>query len=212
MFNDKYGLTAAVLAGTKTQTRRIMTGVLQAIQELRVVNNVCEYKDPYTKKWYKCNSVHQPKYKVGEIVAVAQSYFDIKTSANSYRPPIWEGYKEWHEYLNTLPDWDCAAQHNKMFVKAELMPHRIRIEKVRVERLQDISNEDCLAEGITTKIEGKFEVGNGYGWDTTIERLKRDTFFTPRAAYAALIDHISGKGTWESNPWVYAFSFKLSED
>ena len=28
--------------------------------------------------------------------------------------------------------------------------------------------------------------------------------------YAALIDKISGKGTWERNPWVYAYDFKLS--
>lgn len=96
-----------------------------------------------------------------------------------------------------------------MFVKAEEMRYQIEITDIRVERLQDISNEDCLAEGITTKIEGEFEVGNGYGWDTTIERLERDTFLTPRAAYAALIDKISGKGTWKRNPYCFCYTFKL---
>lgn len=38
-----------------------------------------------------------------------------------------------------MDGWD-----NKMFVRAEHMPHRIRITDIRVERLQDISDEDCL--------------------------------------------------------------------
>ena len=204
MFNDKHGLTAAVLVGTKTQTRRminIMPKDPKIAYGLEDEAGYVHLLDGYTV-------VAKSKYKVGEVVAVAQSYFDIKTSANSCRPPIWEGYKDWHKYLDTLPT-DGAGYYNKMFVKAELMPHRIRIEKVRVERLQDISNEDCLAEGITTKIEGKFEVGNGYGWDTTIERMGRDTFLTPRAAYAALIDKISGKGTWKRNPYCFCYTFKL---
>lgn len=194
MFSDKYCFTAAVLAGTKTQTRRIITGVLPEIQELRVLNDVCEYKDPYTKKWYKCNSKHQPKYKVGEEIAVAQNYNEV------------------YSYFRQHDDNVCAVMNgrfgqyhagwkNKMFVETVFMPHRIRIENVRVERLQDISDEDCISEGITTKIEGKFEVGNG--------RLKSDTFLTPQDAYAALIDAINGEGTWASNPWTFVYDFNI---
>lgn len=57
--------------------------------------------------------------------------------------------------------------------------------------------------------EGKYDVGNGYGWDTKIDALKRDTFFTPRKAFAALIDKVSGKETWNSNPWVFVYEFEL---
>lgn len=207
MFNDKYGLTAAVLAGTKTQTRRLVPSkVFEKYEDMFDYDELVPQgtRDNYFIKFAKENA----PYKVGEVVAVAQSYFDIKTSANSYRPPIWKGYKDWHKYLDTLPP--CGVgYYNKMFVKADLMQYRIEITDVRVERLQDISDEDCLAEGITTKTEGKFEVGNGYGWDTTIERLKRDTFLTPRAAYATLIDKICKNGTYNRNPWVYAYTFKL---
>ena len=96
-----------------------------------------------------------------------------------------------------------------MLVRAAWMPHRIRITDLSFERLQDISEEDCLKEGITTITEGKNEVGNAYGWDTKIDALKRDSFFTPRAAFAALIDRISGRGTWQRNPWVVAYTFEL---
>lgn len=202
MFSDKFGLTAAVLAGTKTQTRRIMTGVLPAIQELRVVNNVCEYKDPYIKKWYKCNSVHQPKYKVGDVVAVAQSYFDIKTSANSYRPPFWHGYKDWHKYLDTIPSYG-AGYYNKMCVKAELMPHKIEITDIRVQRLQDITEEDCLAEGIVKYSNGVYTYIEGG------KKYYHPELDTPQKAYSVLINKINGLGTWILNQWVFVYNFKL---
>lgn len=191
MFNDVYGLTAAVLNGIKTQTRRICSKKLWSWSERFELN-----KNKMTPKYFKV------PYKIGEIVAVAQNYNEVY----SY-------FRQHNENVCAVMNGRFGQYHvgwkNKMFVEPLFMPHQIEITDIRVQRLQDISNEDCFAEGITTKIEGKFEVGNGYGWDTTIERLKRDTFFTPRAAYAALIDKISGKGTWEKNPNVFAFTFKL---
>lgn len=204
MFNDKHGLTAAVLTGTKTQTRRIITGVLPEIQKLRVVNNVCEYENPYTKKWYKANKRHQPKYNVGEVVAIAQSYFDIKTSANSYRPPIWDGYKDWHKYLDTLPT-NGAGYNNKMLVKAELMPHKIEISNIRVERLQDISDADCLAEGIV-----KY-TNSAYTYVEDGKQYYHRELDTPQKAYGVLTNKINGLGTWTANPWVFVYEFKLAK-
>lgn len=197
MFNDRWGLTAAVLAETKTQTRRLVPDKLLS----RYGHN--KFNDRST------DLISDAPFKVGEVVAVAQSYADLyKTVPLGMNDEDIRNFKWWQSILKSAYK-DSAGWSNKMFVKAEEMRHQIEITDIRVERLQDISNEDCLAEGITTKIEGKFEAGNGYGWDTTIERLKRDTFLTPRAAYAALIDKISGKGTWERNPYCFCYTFKL---
>ena len=138
-------------------------------------------------------------YAIGEEIAVAQSYKSIveQDPDNDYG----NYYVKQFRYA---PGWT-----NKMFVRADLMPHRIRITGIRVERLQDISDEDCIREGITTITEGKNEVGNAYGWNVKIDALERDSFFTPRAAFAALIDKVSGRGTWERNPWVPAYTFEL---
>lgn len=78
------------------------------------------------------------------------------------------------------------------------MPHRIRITDIVVERLQDISDEDCLKEGIeyVRSIDKYFFCGVNYYFDT------------PRAAFAELIDKVSGKGTWEKNPYVFAYEFE----
>ena len=101
-----------------------------------------------------------------------------------------------------MPGW-C----NKMFVKAEYMPHSISITATKLERLQDISDEDCLREGIH---EGEFmNTWDKYYFDEWGDVPNHITFKTPREAFAALIDRISGKGTWQRNPWVYAYEFEL---
>ena len=173
MFNDRYGLTKAVLEGRKTMTRRIV-----------------KHPEEVLMNWHGYLQTEKFRYQVGEVVAVAQAYKD---------GPLYPC----DPYMDT-PGWI-----NKMFVRADLMPHQICITGVRVERLQDISDQECVREGITTMTEGRYRVGNGYGWDTTINALERDTFFTPREAFAALIDKVSGKGTWASNPWVFVYVFEL---
>ena len=180
MFNDKYGITQAVLEGRKTQTRRTF---LKPGEENLLHGITPEY----------LISV-KSRYKVGETVAIAQSYKDIHA-----------------EILREVGDWDLKNEFlqskgyiNKMFVRAETMPHAIRITNIRVERLQDISEDDCLKEGIWR--------GDNVGLEGTTywyHGLVNSFFRTPQEAYASLIDRISGKGTWESNPYVFVYDFEV---
>jgi hypothetical protein len=186
MFNDKYGLTQAVLEGRKTQTRRIAY-----TQNGFVVFDDKDFQLKKARQWtgsaYACNNEFKTAhYKIGEEVAIAQRYSDIADTHG--------------QELAQLPGWK-----NKMFVKADLMPHRIRITNIRIERLQDISDEDCIAEGIYPKANGRW-----YCYDV-VRRMgvSYDPYPDPREAYAALIDKVSGKGTWESNPYVFVYDFKL---
>lgn len=199
MFNDNHGLTTAVLYGRKTQTRRIVPE--KVFTEWNNIDDGDEYSrsvyaDSYEARMRNFLLKYAP-FKVGEVVAISQSYFDIKTSANSYRPPIWEHYREWHKYLDSLPI--DKGYYNKMFVRAELMLHQIEITNIRVQRLQDISEDDCLAEGIMS-INGEY---------TFIKKGKNPKFDTPSKAYAVLIDKIYGKSIWERNPYVFVYNFKL---
>ena len=186
MFNDKFGLTQAVLEGRKTQTRRTMpTHIETRLRHLRALAPSNWTKDWIDSALSKLGETMSP-YKTGDIVAIAQSYKDC--GAEAY-------------YWKQTPGWT-----NKMFVKANLMPHRIEIERLRVERLQDISEEDCLKEGI-------YEDG---GDDSFIPHYfynyynsNSDGFKTPQLAYAHLIDKINGKGTWNSNLFVLVYDFKL---
>ena len=102
----------------------------------------------------------------------------------------------------------AAGYHNKMFVQASLMPHHIKITNVRIEKLQDITESDCLAEGIE-KRSYDAKATYYYRWPNIDHLVVKDLHFTPQAAYAALIDKISGKGTWARNPFVWVYEFEL---
>ena len=169
MFNDRYGLTKAVLEGRKTMTRRI-------------VPDGTPLGD-----WEETEKMS--RFEVGEVVAVAQAYKDTCWTSPVLR-------------LKDKPGWS-----NKMFVYAGLMPHQIRITNIRVERLQDISDEDCYREGIYKKT--LCPPGDIDYFYHSEHRSKWEVYPSPREAFAGLIDKVSGKGTWESNPWVFVYEFEL---
>ena len=178
MFNDAFCLTRAVLNGRKTMTRR-------------------KLKDGTPLGNWKETERHLP-YKVGEVIAVAEPYKYIIDYMAEYSDIIIDvdgsinrGYK--------------AGWANKMFVRADLMPHHIRITDVKVERLQDISEYECLKEGLRLSGNGRFYYQQMVASNNFINKY----FDTLREAFAELIDKISGKGTWENNPWVAAYSFEL---
>lgn len=197
MFNDKYGLTQAVLEGRKTQTRRLIKcrktfkgewvagfNIHIRPSDKKVIGLPCMYDADEIE--FEGGEI-LPKYMVGEVVAVAQSYDSFY---NDECNP------------NLFPDG--AGWTNKMYVKPKLMPNQILITDVRVERLQDISDEDCLKEGIEEFPTHSTANGKAYTFHGVNESYK-----TPRKAYASLIDKVSGKGTWESNPYVFVYDFEL---
>ena len=234
MFNDKFCLTKAVLEGEKTQTRR----VIKTSDAFERVNPDFDWDDEDIENWKNdfalrvknmCETekkecfnylLNHPKYKVGEIVAVAQSYKDV----DSYYSAAYQRQHSIHgmtvDALDCVPDedikkWfkirdefkDKASWNNKMFVRADLMPHQIRITSVRIERLQDISDEDCLKEGI---IQGKVGSANTHFMNAYyMPTIKLEPICTPREAFANLINKVSRKDTWESNPYVFVYDFEF---
>lgn len=194
MFNDKYGLTEAVLAKRKTQTRRIITKkeMLEIIKKYDSPASLFLVYDrfvlnPYWRKRF-LNNRRVMRYQMNETVAIAQPYADIT-------PQV--------DWVKCMIRKETLGWNNKMFVRAEDMPHHIRITKISIERLQDIKSEDCLNEGL-------WRAGNVGLEGTTYwyHGLANSSFRTPQDAYASLIDRISGKGTWESNPYVFVYDFE----
>ena len=220
-FKDRFGLTDLVLSGQKTQTRRIVPKEVFTFDwDIRenYENGTLELviADSFGSYHNVIDTIYN-KYKNNEVVAVAQNY----EKAGVDFVPFKKGCKKWGD-ARKLAGWT-----NKMFVRADLMPHAIKITNVRIERLQDISDEDCLAEGVEKDLaEGLalywFPVHiEGISWEEWKARSyelsrheyegKPGEYFwgTPQEAYAALIDKVNGKGTWESNPYVWAYDFEL---
>lgn len=216
LFNDKYGLTQAVLEGRKTQTRRI----IKTSDAFERVNPDFDWDDEDIENWEndfalrvknmsetekkECFNylLNHPKYKVGEIVAIAQSYKDAGYKCYAYR--------DTDEFLFFIKDGkDVAippiAYTNKMYVKSIYMPHQILITNVCIQRLQDISDEDCLKEGLEWD-------GVAHKYYVNYDKTNGSKIYfkaSPKESYAELIDKVSGKGTWESNPYVFVYDFNL---
>ena len=198
MFKERYGLTQAVLEGKKTMTRRIIP--------------LCKNDLNFLKEWLfssrTCLDGAYPAYNVGDELAVAQSYSNLREvlAKRDFKrtDALYDKFyraMQMGEAHDGMPGWK-----NKMFVKGYLMPHRIRITDIRVERLQDISEEDCLREGVEKWIDCYIVTG------IMCNHGKNNVCFdTPREAFAALIDRISGRGTCQRNPWVYVYEFKLCQ-
>lgn len=212
MFNDKFGLTQAVLDGRKTMTRRIIKcprtfrgewvagfNIHRSPSDKKIVGFPCMYDAD--EREFDMGEI-LPKYKLGEVVAIAQSYMDVD---RFHRKGKNAAYLEYLDSilpeLKLYPGWG-----NKMFVKADLMPHHIKITGIKVERLQDISDEDCLKEGIIHAYTDNDGIKIYHTPHTKRGYLSTDV---AQQAFAFLIDKVSGKGTWESNPFVFAYEFVL---
>ena len=190
LFNDKYCLTQEVLSENKTMTRRLFK-----------VPKTCNGKEVYSfnvltnSEGTQCVDLvdedgsvlgsWKPHYEVGDIVAIAQPYKDIYPNAD-------------FEMIGDKFMTESAGWNNKMFVKADLMCHHIKITDVKIERLQDISEEDALREGIEELCFDYF-LPNDYS----------KPFLMPRDAFAFLIDKVGKKGDWDKNPLVAAYTFEL---
>ena len=197
MFNDRYGLTQAVLEGRKTVTRRELRGApllpTDAIEDVGLIGDEIQVIANGGESLISCRT----RYKLCETVAVAQSYKDAGYAPNDLTDIIRNGDTVF------IPFKEHKGWANKMFTRWNYMLYRIRITDIRIERLQDISDEDCLREGIRYIPEI-----DRYYFERT-DREEGFYFTSPRAAFAELIDRVSGRGTWDRNPYVVAYEFEL---
>lgn len=211
MFNDRFGLTKAVLDGAKTMTRR-------AVGNHMTDDDIAAYMKGHKEVAYKL-----APYKIGEIVSIAQRYNELSWNKSFYDRLC--------SMCERLPQYELAGWYNKMFVRADLMPHQIQITDIKVERLQDINEEDCTEEGIIPVTWRQYlkQDWNDLSpqkyidhdvWtlpvfkegilDTWAESHP-DEFMadSPQTAFAVLIFKMMGKKVWDSNPFVFAYTFKL---
>ena len=100
---------------------------------------------------------------------------------------------------------DPGHEHDGIkWVPSIHMPRRasritLEITSCRLERLQAISEADCIAEGIEKTQHGFWRT---YGQGSC------DGTYSPRASFRCLWASINGAESWEANPWVWAIGFK----
>ena len=173
-----------VIEGIKTQTRRIVKPSPDYINKGNLYDDIHE-------------RVINPKYKVGEILYLKEPYYKDSNDIH-YKYGYPENQQEMDKY--------GLKWKNKLFMPESAARYFIKITAVRAESLQDISEQDCLKEGIEDSDCG--------GMKCVCFGLREGLFFeelgsTPQDAYAALINRITGKGTWEKNPCVWVYDFEI---
>lgn len=206
LFNNRYGLETAVIERRKTKTRRKVK-LPDGMKPDNVWNPVMGI-DEKGRVYFAVDCVDgkqrliYPLYQIGEVVAVGQTY-----ERAGWKPDtLLEAHfvKNGVRQVGDLPISQLPGWRNKMFTYPTMMPWQVQMNDLSFERLQDISAEDCLCEGVERWLDGYIVSGL-----MECSGRNNQVFDTPREAFAALIDRINGRGTWQDNPWVEAYTMDL---
>lgn len=186
-------MVRAILDGRKTQTRRIVK--------------------PQPLEGVVLDSSWIRPFSVGQRLWVRETFSPIYPQDPHYNNgnPIEYDYKATYQHGDRLGD-DLGIQ--KIWKPSIHMPReasRITLEVtgVRVERLQDIEEEDAVAEGIE-QTEPFFDCPC---WRDYMEPDWETSSFpdNPVGSYASLWESIHGPKSWNQNPWVWVIEFRRVE-
>lgn len=202
-----------IIDGSKTQTRRIVN-FKRIAKQSGCRSGTLAYSDTF-KSWAVFGGseadvclVNCPYGKVGEILWVRESHYLYGRWHKNGTTK--RGKQKWRfAYVKSLgvkfpddpPEVICKKKTESGWFKRSslFMPFwacRIKLEitKIRVERLQDISEEDAIKEGVTIENDPAYIAA--FGKDTA------------KLTYQILWESINGHGSWEKNPFVWVIEFK----
>lgn len=202
-------MVRAILAGTKTQTRRLFWSRdgakrMLATHVTPLATGVEWWAEPFG--WEKC-----PYGVPGERLWVRETWGFIATVPTSaHRQAIkdrlmfpYGGYRadiDESKSVETLWCWRSPIHMPRWASRITL-----EVTEVRVQRLQDISEEDAKADGAE-----RYVVGHGFITEGDLQGEPgywSETLF--RNGFSVLWDSINGKrAPWDSNPWVWAITFR----
>lgn len=184
-------MVQAILDGRKTQTRRVVKpqpshnvqwngfGVSCFTPE-RHIEGRGKFPDGSGIKFFKC-----PYGQVGDILWVRETFKEAPEECT------WKKYSYKADYISHLAE--LGKWKPSLFMPKEACRIFLKITDVRVERLQDISEEDAISEGIT--YPAGFSVEEDF----------------PSLIFSELWESINGLESWDANPWVWVIEFERIE-
>lgn len=200
-------MVRAILDGSKTQTRRVVKPQPSSgdhfgfddKQRLKIPTwdgvwlLSCPYGEPGDRLWVREAFDFLPtggptEPQACEIVYWATGSHELRTAPSDYNPMIY-GHAKVRPSIH-MPRWASRIS--------------LEVTGVRVERLQDISEADSIAEGCTQNHNGYFWAG-----PHAVSGLKQ--MATAKQAYRDLWESINGPESWDANSWVWVVEFKRLE-
>lgn len=179
LFNTE--MVRAILGGRKTCTRRVVKHNVEA-----VLNSSYHMEHPETEDAWLIKRLCRAPYDSGDILYVRETWG--------------EGYEDGtyiYKADDKLADHPMFEKSSKMIYHPSIhMPKEaariwLRVTNVRVERLQDITDNEAEAEGFTDYTSTA--LGFAYTWDNTIKKSDLDRY------------------GWAANPWVWIIEFERCE-
>jgi hypothetical protein len=194
-------MVRALLAGTKTQTRRRLdawTDEPLAYVEAGVIEALDRNDRPY--RWPRTHAVGDRLW-VRETWTARMTHGWTIADARSrmFQEEILYRVDE-HE---SIDGWWPSIHMPREFSRLTLA-----VTEVRVERLQDISEADALAEGMTQATADAIMSAEELALYASTLVLCADA--RGRILYETLWDAINGPGSWEANPWIAAYTFTVA--
>ncbi len=183
-------MVQAILAGRKTQTRRVCQHQYWQHSELVDFN--------INKIHSKVDKNVSSKFQPGDILWVRETY-GTTAIGNMYKASV------------CSPDMDkpLSGWKPSIFMPKEAARIFLKVTNVRVERLQDISENDAIAEGIERygpfgEFKGEPHPSGGM--------MRFRAYSKASRAFQDLWQSINEKKhPWESNPWVWVYGFERIE-
>ncbi len=218
-------MVRAILEGRKTQTRRIMKpqphpeflkrGVVSVVPQWPMQNGVrwfmadgcselvpCPYGQPGDRLWVKETWQYagwtEDGYPYVRYAVDGTTRLVDRGISDEWAIKLEDTWQKLSTDENYAIDKKAADRKWRPSIFMPRWASRITLEvtAVRVERLQDISCEDALAEGIDHYCPG------------VTAALRGETEADPVAEYRTLWESINGPGSWDANPWVWVISFR----
>ena len=209
-------MVRAILAGQKTQKRRVVkpqpdwvnqvSSVGSAITVAKIgkrsgiANRLCPYpvgrrlwvRETFYAwgRWETRHSAKKGRYEWHFVDLTLESGRAYAYATD--HPP--HDFKKGNQRGGITPTW---WKRSSKFMPRQASRIRLTVTGVHVERLQDISEADALAEGIV-------QWGDGYGLPDGSHFHASD----PRQSYFSLWEAINGPGSVEANPWLWIIEFE----
>lgn len=230
-------MVRALLDGTKTQTRRAMKpqpspgflarGLIEAVPQWPHQNGVRFFMSDGMSELVPC-----PYGAPGDRLWVKETWF-TDYAWNGTKPTRISENAAIH-YAATSEDFTGRVLRPCLFMRRWMSRITLEITEVRVERLNDISEADAVAEGVMptftlasydiTTETGNCSVVEGFvggipragdDWQgmkvTHVQHRPAKQIGTARDAYRDLWSRINGLDSWAANPWVWVIVFKRAE-
>ncbi|CAB4167991.1 hypothetical protein UFOVP860_77 [uncultured Caudovirales phage] len=203
-------MVRALLDGRKTQARRILKldGMLEPkpdVWEAKEIDGVWHFvsDDPRCGGKLRC----PVRFAKGDRLWVREAWAYHGGDEMLYqREPGAVGYRADVETDPRLSFGNVPGGRWRVSIHMPRWASRLTltVTDVRVQRLQEISEDDCIAEGPPSV---EWQPGRG-GWMVPSESQPHISM-SPRTWYRLLWDTINGAGSWDANPWVVALTFDV---